>query len=180
MHESLESFSQTQVTLLLLLIMHRDLHWMIENPVSSIVWLHDRLRKFLASRQHFATCTWLGEYGGRTPKCVRLYASSPWVYKLHRKLNRPKWKDFKSDTVVKYIDSKGKVRYHGSKTLRATQVYPPSFCRNASCLILYRGLGFREYVYNKPVIIQYAYIYIISLLSCNMHIYIYICAYFYI
>ena len=69
---------------------------------------------------------------------------------------------------------RAKVRYHGSKTLRATQVYPPSFCRNASCLILYRGLGFREYVYNKPVIIQYAYIYIISLLSCNMHIYIYI------
>ena len=48
------------------------------------VHCHDRLKKFLATVPHHVASTWLGMYGGKSPKCVRLWCSDSFVRFLHR------------------------------------------------------------------------------------------------
>ena len=43
-----------------------------------------RLAAFLASRPMFRTTTWLGMYGGDSPKPVKLLSDDPFIMQLHR------------------------------------------------------------------------------------------------
>lgn len=43
-----------------------------------------RLAAFLASRPMFRTTTWLGMYGGDSPKPVKLLSDEPFIMQLHR------------------------------------------------------------------------------------------------
>ena len=47
---------------------------------------HVRLQQLLANRQRWAVSTWLGAFGGSSPKPVRLWASHPFVQRLKRRL----------------------------------------------------------------------------------------------
>ena len=78
--------------------LHYGAHYLVENPLSSIVslkhlealqrvcevWWHPRLRCFLDARVSHSTMTWLGMFGARTPKPVTLVASDQFVLKLRR------------------------------------------------------------------------------------------------
>ena len=143
-----------EVVLLLMVAMHVGAHWMIENPLTSLatclyiytvswteVWQHPRLRLFMESRGAEGCSTWLGMFGGRTPKPVRLYGSDKFLHHLRRwdpacimfnpnsirKCVRSKFK--KSDTTVVYWDQQGRKRFKGSTRLKATQTYPLRFGR---------------------------------------------------
>lgn len=67
---------------------------------------------------------WMMLYGGRTPKRHVAYSNSAAIgcvdlgplSRLHKRV--------KSDTTVKYLDRKGRWRYKGSKTLKATEQGP--------------------------------------------------------
>lgn len=48
------------------------------------VHCHDRLKKFLQTVPHHVASTWLGMYGGKSPKCIRLWSSDGFVRLLHR------------------------------------------------------------------------------------------------
>lgn len=101
----------------------RDVNLMI-----SRVYLHRRFAKLLKTRQHHRICTWLGMYGSKTPKPIRLWSNSLFVEKLKRKLVRSKFNGGKrlADT---YYNADGKKCFKGNKRLKASSAYPPAFGR---------------------------------------------------
>ena len=107
-----------QVVLLLTVIMDRCAHYVIENPISSLVVnsvslarnrLHQknkyrelnqppakidaapRLAAFLAHRVHFRVTTYLGMFGGKTPKPIKLISDDPFIQHLYRTTVRDGW-----------------------------------------------------------------------------------------
>ena len=115
-----------QVCLLLTVIMHNRGHWVIENPVSSLVLasnltaittehipmfyifhyysvcllfpfhIHDqsqtspeieyapRLANFLRHRGPIKVTTWLGMFGAKTPKAIKLFSDDGFIQRLYR------------------------------------------------------------------------------------------------
>ena len=118
-----------------------------------------RFAELLSCRVTHTVTTWLGEFGAKTPKCVKLWSDDPFVQHLRRTghmtqhvvlsvacysmitgacvrtLRRGRFPT-RSDTTVRYQDRKGKMRYKGSSTLKGSQTYPPGFGRAVSWHIL--------------------------------------------
>ena len=67
-----------------MLCLHCNAHYLLENPLSSILALHPRIRAVLQHRPCHRICTWLGMYGARTPKPINLWSDDPFVNKLKR------------------------------------------------------------------------------------------------
>ena len=67
-----------------MLCLHCNAHYLLENPLSSILALHPRIRAVLQYRPCHRICTWLGMYGARTPKPINLWSDDPFVNKLKR------------------------------------------------------------------------------------------------
>ena len=117
-------FLNPKVCLLLYVVQFNAAHWVIENPLSSLVsilifkknteniwqchtcfyfrgwwpkvYLHRRFARVLKTRKHHRICTWLGMFGSKTPKPIRLWSNSPFVEKLKRS-------GFMQPICVKYI-----------------------------------------------------------------------------
>lgn len=70
--------------------MHAFIHTiLIDNPwmlscFAAKIFEHPRLRAFMDARGFTSTMTWLGMYGGRTPKPVRLVSDDPFVNFLRK------------------------------------------------------------------------------------------------
>ena len=85
------------------------------------------------------TFAWLGEFGGRSAKAVKLFGNHAFVLLLkrpghkvkggspRRRLRRGRYG--KSGLVISYVDKRGKQRYKASKLLRASQEYPMGFAK---------------------------------------------------
>ena len=43
-----------------------------------------RFAELLSKRVHYKVTTWLGEFGGKSPKCIKLWSSDPFIQHLHR------------------------------------------------------------------------------------------------
>ena len=139
-----------------MLCLHCNAHYLLENPLSSILALHPRIRAVLQYRPCHRICTWLGMYGARTPKPINLWSDDPFVNKLKRtvdacvlkhsavhsgNLEGLRFRDLgffgrtlrrnefrKSDLVRTYRDSSGKKRFQGNiRPLRASGEYPLLF-----------------------------------------------------
>ena len=114
--------------------------------------LAPRLQTLLRTRMHYQCNTWLGMFGGATPKPVKLYSDDEFVTHLYRALNYKLyrgWRVFlvnhvflaswsarrklqrgkfqKSDTTVQYRNKAGERKFKGSSTLKSTQTYPRRF-----------------------------------------------------
>lgn len=77
-----------RMVLILYVCIHRKAHFLLENPVNSLIFHHPRLRFLLSTRGWFEINTWMGMFGAPTWKPVRLVSSSSCVHLLQRKLNR--------------------------------------------------------------------------------------------
>lgn len=118
----------SRVTLLCMVALHRGANFMLENPLQSLIYFHPRLRKFLKKRGHTEQMTWLGMYGAKTWKPVKLVSSSKEVQRLYRKLNKKKFG--KSGSTRQYRSASGKLCFQGVPgKSRETEVYPPEFGR---------------------------------------------------
>ncbi|CAK9007318.1 unnamed protein product [Durusdinium trenchii] len=106
-------------------ILYHQGHWMLENPLSSIIDLAPRLATLMQHRVAHQTMTWLGMYGGTTQKPVKLFSSDKFVHRLYRKLERSRFP--KSNTTIKYRNARGEWKFKGSDQLKVSQVYPPKF-----------------------------------------------------
>lgn len=115
----------SRVCLLLTVIMHNRGHLVIENPVSSLIEYAPRLANFLRHRGPIKVTTWLGMFGAKTPKAIKLFSDDGFIQRLYRKLDRSKFG--KSQTTVRYQDRGGVMRYKGSPLLKGTQTYPRRF-----------------------------------------------------
>lgn len=135
----------SRVVLLLTVIMHHRGHWVIQNPISSLIDYYPRLEEFLRYRAHFKVTTWLGMFGATTPKAVKLFSDDGFVQHLVRKLDRSKFAP--SNTTIRYRDGAGKMRYKGSSTLKARQTYPRNFGRHVA-------LAWDTYAVRNPEYLQ--------------------------
>ena len=96
----------------------------IEQPSSSCLPLIEPLRSVLQFSRCTRTTTWLGRFGGETPKPLQLWHSCPAYVALRR--TRPPG-SFGCLTVRKGRQYSGK-----SKALKASQAYPVAFAREVA------------------------------------------------
>ena len=79
--------------------------------------LQDCMSKTLRCKNAYAACM---------PTCFFVFAT-PENRTLDRSLFEP------SNSTVKYQTADGRQKFHGSRHLKATQVYPPRFGRRVAC-----------------------------------------------
>lgn len=48
------------------------------------IGLHRRFKQLLQRTESYQTYTWLGMYGGKTPKPIRLWSNADWVENMKR------------------------------------------------------------------------------------------------
>ena len=96
----------------------------LEQPSSSCLPSIEPLRSVLKFTQSTSTTTWLGRFGGATPKPIQLWHSCPAYARLRRK--RP------LGCFGRLTVSKGR-RYSGKhKKLKESQAYPLAFAREVA------------------------------------------------
>lgn len=118
--------------LLALLCMCLGLDWIIEQPASSLLFEHPRLRQIfdLASsggtRVVQRASTWMGCFGAPTPKPTILVGTPVWLPSLARKFVRNKFqkRHNKHMDIVTYKVVKGRKFFTGGSKLKKTQEYP--------------------------------------------------------
>lgn len=130
--------------------------WVVEQPNSSILWLHDRLQQ-LALKHTFgirlqAACSknravapaclsqhennevwrqafWMLSYGSRSPKRTKCWSSSMAVGLMDKgPISKRQIKACATKTVDRWIDSKGRKCYKGNANLKVTQLSCCSLC----------------------------------------------------
>ena len=105
---ALANLIAVRCVLLVLLAMARKVHWILEQPSSSVMALQPRFKELFAKHKIITTFTWMGMFGGETPKATVLYSSSPWTSHLKKVLNRQLFStDATPKTVKEYTDKNG-------------------------------------------------------------------------
>ena len=135
----------SRVCYLVALAWKRGLYFIIEQPSSSVMWEHPRLRKLLEriNRKmgiHTANIH-LGCFTLEQPKEVTLQGNAPHIQRLSRRMTteeRALMRDngHRKPTATHWVSKDGKKRSRGSEDLKATQSYPTGFgCHHALAYI---------------------------------------------
>ncbi|CAK9055907.1 unnamed protein product [Durusdinium trenchii] len=142
-----------RTSLLILLTFVLEGYFFLENPGGSVICLHPRLRWcFAAIRRAGAKVYKAGfhmkAFGSATEKKTMLLTSSRCFRQFHGK--KAKRSGTKKGLCRKYIDSKGRTAYAGTKALKLSQVYPVMFAKSIVKLIpQMRSEG--SFTFNLPV-----------------------------
>ena len=91
---------------------------------------HPRFAQLLEHRPFIRQHTSLGMFGSASAKPVKLFSSSNFIRFLYRKLNRVARGLGPSNTTQRYVRN-GRTYFSGTRHLRASQVYPAAFGRQA-------------------------------------------------
>ena len=78
----------SRLVLLLMLCTALQVIWILEQPSSSLMFLHTRLQELCARLQTFRCQTWMGAFGGPSAKSTDLLSNHTMVHTLKRKLCR--------------------------------------------------------------------------------------------
>lgn len=105
---------------LLLLCFLLDITYLIEQPLSSLLDQVPHIIKVLDLTEATYDITWLGAYGGSSPKCLKFYTTCSWVSDLY--LPRPAPHPDRRLAV-----KKGKKVTGIRKALKASAIYPALF-----------------------------------------------------
>ncbi|CAL1152631.1 unnamed protein product [Cladocopium goreaui] len=107
----------------------------VENPGSSLIWLHDRFQWLLtllerAGLKMYRQSFWMRGFDHFSMKRTILWSTSPAIIAFmqfaHFKGKKDKSPASKS-TTRRYINRWGEVAYHGTRDLKRTQIYTPKF-----------------------------------------------------
>ncbi|CAK9097924.1 Uncharacterized protein SCF082_LOCUS45928 [Durusdinium trenchii] len=115
-------------------------HWVkghfyvLENPLSSLLWQYRCIRKRLQQHRAVRVVINLGNIGASTQKPVVLWGTAPWLHDLQLKVGSVKKmelgrirKFLKLQTVRSYRCKKsGQTKVAGGPNLKETQIYPGS------------------------------------------------------
>jgi hypothetical protein len=131
----------SRCALLILFGMCLSLDFILEQPGTSLMFEHPRIRQLqeLADagglRPIRSIWTWMGAFGAPTPKPTKLFGTPIWMMALKRTIRR---KDFakRTDLVTYTEDVTGKVSYSGSTGLKSSQAYPKGYGTATRKLIL--------------------------------------------
>ena len=140
-----------RVSLLLILTMGLNGIWILEQPSSSLMCLDPRMKKLKElmerlggphKRSWWHTHTWMGMYGARTPKAIRLWSNSELVLRLHRTLDRSL--PFEAE-VTASVAADGSVSGNRNE-MKESQAYPDAYGLAASELIVHSTKACAEMV----------------------------------
>lgn len=122
---SLAEVMVSRVCLLLYILNARSATWLYEQPASTLLFEHPRMQFLFRQHSCFRVHTWMGSFGGDSPKATYLYSNKASVGTLRRSLQfdcvRP------ASTAVKYCAADGTPRVSGGPDLKRTQSYTPEF-----------------------------------------------------
>jgi hypothetical protein len=104
----------------------------LEQPSSSIMFLHPRIQQIVHLAQsggirtiHQIT-TFMGAFGAPSPKMTFLLGSPTWLHRLVRTIKRSDFKTAGLDIVSRAVVN-GKTTFTGSTGLKKTQEYPAGY-----------------------------------------------------
>ena len=112
----------SRLVLLLMVCSALDVIWIVEQPQSSLLFLHKRMRQLCELLKTFSSRTWMGAYGAASAKLTMLLCNHPMVYTLQRKLHK---KTFIASSRTYRDCADGTVT--GTAELAASQVCPPAY-----------------------------------------------------
>ena len=120
----------------------RGIYFIIEQPRSSLMLKHPRLRRLLRKHGAKLVSNELGSLGAETLKPVLFYGTAPFMHKLEGRCTPEQRRKLKSSghkTCFVYYNAKGKLSYNGrGKLLKDTQSYPSGL----GCAV---GLAYSEH-----------------------------------
>lgn len=101
----------------------RRVFWILEQPMSSLMFHHPLLQDFLQKHLVFRTHMHMGSFGGHTPKPTHLWSPRVDIQKFSLPLPQKTW----DSLVTKSVSSSGKRQVTGNSQLKKSQSYPKEF-----------------------------------------------------
>ena len=99
----------------------------LEQPGSSRMHLHPRLHQFLQRYPTYECRTWMGCFGGETPKPTVLRSNRWYVTKMKRTMNEDLRKSLSTTCIRTVHPVTGRLEATGGKLLKESQVYPKQY-----------------------------------------------------
>jgi hypothetical protein len=98
----------------------------LEQPNSSLMYLHPRFQHLLGGLRIYRTLHWLGYFGAESPKPIHLYSNVQFVNVIDTFATRDVLPE--SEGVVSRVErSDGVIAVTGDRNLKSTQAYPRDF-----------------------------------------------------
>lgn len=106
--------------------------FLLEQPITSLMLEHPRLRQLIqlaecgAIRGCKRISTYMGAFGAVSPKPTMLLGNAPWIDRLKKSVRLSAFKKDASITTS-HVDSQGRRRFTGGQGLKRTQEYPKGY-----------------------------------------------------
>lgn len=116
-----------RTTLILMLITATGGVWLLEQPISSVLFQSDRMQWFLVQLRKFRVkifrqSFWMAHYAHKNYKLTKVWSLSWGIWRLDfGRLNRKKVKR-SAATTRRYQNSKGEERFSGGAELKTSQL----------------------------------------------------------
>ena len=118
----------SRVVLILLICNALGVCWVIEQPLSSVLWLHPRFQNFLRQHRTYRVTLDMFSFGADTAKPTVLYSSHPWIEEIRNDgFYRPAPQ--KTLATREWCPDKEKYVVTGGGAIKASQHYPIAFGR---------------------------------------------------
>ena len=109
-----------------LIKVRKGIMW-LEQPGSSRMHLHPRLHQFMQRNPTYECHTWMGCFGGETPKPTVLRSNRWYVTKMKRKMTEELRKSLCTTCTRTVHPVTGRLEATGGKLLKESQVYPKQY-----------------------------------------------------
>ena len=117
----------SRVVLLLHIMIAKNVFFVLEQPSSSVMQFHPRLQQLFSRFRLYKCFTWLGAFGGGSPKPTVLNSAHDFVLRLYRPLDREQLFSHGHLMTKHYVDATGAKRCTGGSHLKLSQAYPRGF-----------------------------------------------------
>ena len=115
----------TRMIILLLYCIANRVQWVLEQPASSLMHLHNR---FHTLGHVFFAKTFMGAFGAKTRKPTHLFGSHKWIMELQAHITKEQAAQLDSSNVtINYVRPDGRRSVDGGSQLKKTQEYPPGY-----------------------------------------------------
>ena len=114
----------SRMSLIVWLLEAKKVLWVYEQPASSLLWEHNRMRSLVKSRFIYRTHMFMGSYGAPTKKPTMLWGPDPLINMFSIPL--PTNVQWEKDLVSTYVRD-GRTWVTGNSNLKGSQSYPKAF-----------------------------------------------------
>ena len=101
----------------------KNILWVYEQPATSLLFEHPRMRGLIKARNIFRSFMHMGSFGAPTPKPTMLWGPDPAVMQFALPLPKKTWE---TELVTREVRD-GRVWVTGNGHMKGSQSYPPAF-----------------------------------------------------